>query len=195
MSSRRALSGLARAAGGRASRREQRLAPMVSAAGGTRVEAFTRGLQWMSTSRVCDWLPGKAGGGSAGVVEQRRGVASASKDEMIFHKVADETLNNLQDVVEAWGEDNAGEDFDLSHEMGVVTIAVGSGKGTYVINKQAPNRQIWVSSPVSGPLRYDYDPKQKAWIYHRDGHALHERLREELLGMFGGDLDLNGLNE
>ena len=48
---------------------------------------------------------------------------------------------------------------------------------------------------MSGPLRYDYDPKQKSWIYHRDGHALHARLREELLGMFGGDLDLNGLNE
>ena len=93
------------------------------------------------------------------------------------------------------GEDNAGDDFDLSHEMGVVTISLGSGKGTYVINKQAPNRQIWVSSPVSGPLRYDYDPARKAWFYHRDGHLLHERLREELLGMFGGDLDLEGLNE
>ena len=116
-----------------------------------------------------------------------------SKEEMVFHKVADEMLHNLQDAVEEWGEDNAGDDFDLSHEMGVVTISLGSGKGTYVINKQAPNRQIWVSSPVSGPLRYDYDPARKAWFYHRDGHLLHERLREELLGMFGGDLDLEGL--
>ena len=29
--------------------------------------------------------------------------------------------------------------------------------GTYVLNKQGPNRQIWVSSPVSGPLRFDFD--------------------------------------
>lgn len=26
--------------------------------------------------------------------------------------------------------------------------------GTYVINKQPPNKQIWLSSPVSGPDRY-----------------------------------------
>ena len=27
--------------------------------------------------------------------------------------------------------------------------------GTYVINKQTPNKQIWLSSPISGPKRYD----------------------------------------
>jgi len=25
---------------------------------------------------------------------------------------------------------------------------MGPGKGTYVLNKQAPNRQLWLSSPV-----------------------------------------------
>ena len=189
--SRRLLSSLARGAGRLAAPCSTRLAPIASGAASS-VEAFTR-RDRMSTSRVCDWMPAKSE--SAGFVEQRRGVKTESKEEMVFHKVADEMLHNLQDAVEAWGEDNAGDDFDLSHEMGVVTIAMGSGKGTYVINKQAPNRQIWVSSPVSGPLRYDYDPARKAWFYHRDGHLLHERLREELLGMFGGDLDLEGLNE
>ena len=29
-------------------------------------------------------------------------------------------------------------------------------KGTYVLNKQPPNKQIWLSSPVSGPKRYDW---------------------------------------
>lgn len=28
--------------------------------------------------------------------------------------------------------------------------------GTYVLNKQPPNKQIWLSSPKSGPKRYDY---------------------------------------
>jgi hypothetical protein len=32
-------------------------------------------------------------------------------------------------------------------QQGVMTIKLGS-LGTYVINKQAPNRQIWMSSPV-----------------------------------------------
>jgi len=30
---------------------------------------------------------------------------------------------------------------------GVLTIKLG-GKGTYVINKQSPNQQLWFSSPI-----------------------------------------------
>lgn len=28
--------------------------------------------------------------------------------------------------------------------------------GTYVLNKQPPNQQIWISSPISGPCRFGY---------------------------------------
>ena len=115
--------------------------------------------------------------------------------DLAFHRAADELLGNLQDHVEAWGEDASDlTDFDFSHESGVVTISLGD-KGTYVINKQGPNRQIWMSSPVSGPLRYDYDGARKVWIYRRDGHALHERLRDELVSLGGGELNLEGMNE
>lgn len=47
------------------------------------------------------------------------------------------------------------DDFDVSYSMGVITAKVGRDKGTYVINKQTPNRQIWLSSPISGPKRQD----------------------------------------
>ena len=33
---------------------------------------------------------------------------------------------------------------------------VVEGKGTWVINKQPPNRQVWLSSPISGPRRFDW---------------------------------------
>jgi iron donor protein CyaY len=79
----------------------------------------------------------------------RRGVSTEAEVEVAFHRVADEMLGNLEDVVEAWGEDNDVEDFDFSHEEGVVTIQMGT-HGTYVINKQGPNRQVWVSSPGGG---------------------------------------------
>lgn len=70
--------------------------------------------------------------------------------------------------------------------------------GTYVLNKQPPNKQIWLSSPVSGPKRYDwvvvgegFHQKQDAgkgeWVYLRDGSSLTEILRKEL----GVDLDLD----
>ena len=66
--------------------------------------------------------------------------------------------------------------------QGVLTAQLGS-LGTYVINKQTPNRQIWMSSPVSGPVRYDLTGGQ--WVYNRDGHELHARLREELTELVG----------
>jgi frataxin len=120
---------------------------------------------------------------------------STASEDTLFHRVADEMLENLQDRVEQWGEDADLDDFDFAAEAGVVTIALGDGKGTYVINKQGPNRQIWVSSPVSGPLRYDYHEGTKTWVYKRDGSAMHERLRDELVSAGGGELDLEGLNE
>lgn len=60
-----------------------------------------------------------------------------------------------------------------------------------MINKQPPNKQIWLSSPVSGPKRYDYviigdGQNQKEgtglgdWVYLRDGSTLSGLLMEEL---------------
>ena len=58
-----------------------------------------------------------------------------------------------------------------------------SQNGTYVINKQTPNRQLWLSSPTSGPKRYDYvDGK---WIYLRDGHCLQDLLSTEFSQILG----------
>ena len=63
--------------------------------------------------------------------------------------------------------------------------------GTYVLNKQPPNKQIWLSSPISGPKRFDWvvsgesmHQKEGAgsgdWIYLRDGTSLTAVLRKEL---------------
>jgi len=63
--------------------------------------------------------------------------------------------------------------------------------GTYVINKQPPNKQIWLSSPKSGPKRYDWvifgegqDQKEGTgtgeWIYLRDGSSLNDVFMEEI---------------
>lgn len=64
-------------------------------------------------------------------------------------------------------------------------------KGTYVINKQPPNKQIWLSSPLSGPKRYDWcvvgegqtdkgGSGEGGWIYGRDGSNLNALILEEL---------------
>jgi hypothetical protein len=37
---------------------------------------------------------------------------------------------------------------------GVLTVSLGGDQGIYVINKQTPNKQIWLSSPLTGPKRW-----------------------------------------
>ena len=79
----------------------------------------------------------------------------------------------------------------LSQQAGVLTLALGSDVGTYVINKQPPNKQIWLSSPKTGPKRYDYvvlgegqhekqDTATGDWVYLRDGSTLGDLLAEEI---------------
>lgn len=78
----------------------------------------------------------------------------------------------------------------LFKKSGVMTVTVAN-KGTYVINKQPPNKQIWLSSPLSGPKRYDFcvasegqgDKEGTAlgtWIYSRDGSSLDELIHKEI---------------
>ena len=69
----------------------------------------------------------------------------------------------------------------------MLTVKLGDA-GTYVLNKQAPNRQLWASSPVSGPARYDW--QQQRWVYRRDGHELLSRLSEELTDLLGAPCKL-----
>ena len=95
----------------------------------------------------------------------------------IYHNVADETLHSIQDTVEDYLEDHfdAGvtekkeveEDIpEVNYASGVLTIYLPP-HGTYVINKQTPNQQIWWSSPISGPRRYEYHEKMERWVNSR----------------------------
>lgn len=64
---------------------------------------------------------------------------------------------------------------------GVLTVFLGPSYGTYVINRQTPNKQIWLSSPVSGPKRYDLITKNGGyWVYKHDGVTLHKLLQDEI---------------
>ncbi|PNJ81434.1 FXN isoform 5, partial [Pongo abelii] len=74
---------------------------------------------------------------------------------------------------------------------GVLTVKLGGDLGTYVINKQTPNKQIWLSSPSSGPKRYDWTGKN--WVYSHDGVSLHELLAAELTKALKTKLDLSSL--
>lgn len=93
-----------------------------------------------------------------------------------YHEVADDCLEGIVAAYEELSESCPEVDADLS--QGVLTLALPP-LGTYVINKQPPNQQIWLASPVSGPKRFDYvDGK---WVYSRDNSTLGALLKSETL--------------
>jgi frataxin len=49
-----------------------------------------------------------------------------------------------------------------------------------VINKHTPNRQIWLSSPISGAAHFALDPASGQWRSTRGTAVLHDLLASEL---------------
>ncbi len=99
----------------------------------------------------------------------------------VYHRVADETMQSILDRLERWIEDADLQGSDVEYSSGVLTLKTGE-RGTFVLNKQPPNQQIWLSSPISGPSRYDYCGDGHGWVSLRTGRHLEDILGEELWG-------------
>lgn len=102
-----------------------------------------------------------------------------------YDKIANEYLEALADTIEELRDDYPDVDVELT--QGVMTLTVAEGK-TYVINKMPPNQQIWLSSPISGPKRYDLIGGR--WVTLRDNTLLTDLLAEELKAELGPEVDL-----
>ncbi|KAI4104287.1 MAG: hypothetical protein LQ339_003906 [Xanthoria mediterranea] len=131
-----------------------------------------------------------------------------------YHRLADHYIDTLVARLEELQEER--RDVDCEYSAGVLNLDFPPA-GTYVFNKQPPNKQIWLSSPISGPKRYDYvltspstpetsddstggdgaarsgvgiegEEQKGEWVYLRDGSTLTELLKEEL----GIDMDEEG---
>lgn len=102
-----------------------------------------------------------------------------------YHQVADETLDAIQDALDGFFEgmpqQPGQQDPEVSLSSGVLTISMPP-HGTWVLNKQTPNQQIWWSSPISGPRRYEYENGR--WVFTRVADAgsdtLGQTLRDEM---------------
>ena len=70
--------------------------------------------------------------------------------EQAFESLADSLLESLEEEIE-----------DAELQGGVLTVDADAG--TWVVNKHAPTRQIWLSSPKSGAKHYAYDPGSRLW--------------------------------
>lgn len=107
--------------------------------------------------------------------------------ESDFDRLADATLQALEVALTSALEESV-DGLDAGLSQGVLTVSFGDARGTYVLNKQTPNRQIWWSSPISGPRRYAWDGRQ--WRNTRDGHDMLECLASEVTKLAGFPIQL-----
>ena len=100
-----------------------------------------------------------------------------------YDQLAEHTLQSLTDQFDLLPTiAQCSQQYDVNYADGVLTIVVSDDVGTFVINKQAPNRQIWLSSPISGPKRFDL--VKGRWIYSHNNSCLHDLLHVEFSDIF-----------
>ena len=132
---------------------------------------------------------------SAAVAQQRRpcshDVGMKGFTDVRFNTQADRFIEHVMSTVDAM-EHPLIDDCEVSD--GVLDIETPQGK--FVVNKQAPRMQLWLSSPITGPHHYDMTDKKDGeaedasarWESDRDQHDLQAKLEKELAGIHGTDV-------
>lgn len=93
-------------------------------------------------------------------------------NEAQFLAIVDNIINKIYHTI----EDNDVEcKYDLDLYDGILTFT--NENGTYVINRQSVAKEIWLSSPISGP--YHFALKDAVWC-SRTGAELFKVLSTEL---------------
>jgi frataxin len=88
--------------------------------------------------------------------------------ESAFENLADSLLEAL--------EEGLGD--DAEKQGGILTVEADAG--TWVVNKHAATRQVWLSSPKSGARHYAFEATTGLWQDTRGGADLLTTLSAEL---------------
>ena len=92
--------------------------------------------------------------------------------------MSDSAFESLANSLLAALEEGIGAHADAELQGGILTVE--GGDGTWVINKHAPTRQIWLSSPKSGAKHYAFEAGKGLWQDTRGGADLLTTLASEL---------------
>jgi iron-sulfur cluster assembly protein CyaY len=90
--------------------------------------------------------------------------------------MSDSAFETLADSLLEALEEGLGDDAEL--QGGILTVE--GEAGTWVVNKHAATRQVWLSSPKSGARHYAFDAAQGLWRDTRGGADLLTTLSGEL---------------
>ena len=111
-------------------------------------------------------------------------------DQSAFERLAAALLEDFFDAIDA----ALGDELDVDYEGGILTVKLSDGR-TFLLNKHAPNREIWLSSPVSGAWHFAYDDKEGIWRSTRAVSSgpdnLTALLEAELNSLTNGGLELD----
>ena len=103
----------------------------------------------------------------------------SAQDDSDYHRRAQALLMRIASSA----EDQLGEAADVELAESVLNIEIDDQ--TYVVNKHAPTRQVWLSSPVSGAWHYAWSADRSAWLDTRRGHDILALLTEEWSSVTG----------
>merc|ERR1712032_676355 len=118
-----------------------------------------------------------------------------------FHVQSETTLRTIQYALEDLLDDypTVFSQSEVTYDSNVLSIILPP-HGTWIINKQSANEQVWWSSPLSGPRRFEW--KNRRWIYSRyscnfdndideKDRYLDTLLKAEIQALYGIDLKLD----
>ena len=98
-------------------------------------------------------------------------------NESDFHRTVDEVLARIEDSI----EDSDSLDVDL--EAGILTVTCSDGSRV-IVNRQTPNREIWVAARSGG---FHFSWRDGAWRDTRSGEELFASLAR-ILATQGGEM-------
>ena len=111
-----------------------------------------------------------------------------------FHCAADGTLQGIERIIEDYADATPTQEIDVELAGDVLNVGLGA-RGTFVLNKQSPNQQIWMSSPVSGPQRYDFRADTLSWYCRRESKGLLSMLADDFEALTGERLSFDELEQ
>ena len=93
-----------------------------------------------------------------------------------YNNLSSKILHKIFDHLDTNQKNNSSNILDLNNDI----LEYTNADGTYIINKQTPKEQIWLSSPLSGPSKFSFDFEKGIFKDERTNEELFKFVKNEL---------------